>query len=264
MAMRHLNRVKFVSSTTGTSDLTVGAASGTTFLTPAEAGAVSGDNIDYLIEEGNDFEIGRGTLSGAPVATLVRTTVFISKVSGSVGTTKMNCNGNALIRFIQAADDMLTGPITSITDGFLVLWDATNRKLKQGAGAPGTAALKNTGTSGNNVPVMNAKNAWSAPQLVTESALTTATAWDGDVVQNLTVTVSGANFDIANPSPVPAAGGFVNIKVVYSSAHIINWGNKYKGLTGITGSGNGKTDNYSFRSDGTNLHCTGSKLDVAS
>lgn len=263
MAIHHLNRVKFASSTTGTGDLTVGAASGVTFLTPHEAGGVSGDDVNYLIEEGNDFEAGRGTLSGSPVATLVRTTVFISKIAGSVGTAKMDCNGNALVRFVHAANEMLSGPTTSITDGRPVLWDADNRHLKQHTEALGTAAGKTVGTSGANVPLMNTHNVWSGTQGVAETALTTATGWDGSVAQNLTVSVSGADFAIANPTVVPSAGEFVNIKVVYASAHVITWGNKFKGLTGITGSGNGKTDNYSFRSDGTNLHCIGYKLDVA-
>lgn len=262
MAIKHKPRIKFSSSTTGQGAITVGSVVGASFMTPADAGLVSGDTINYVIEEGNDFEEGTGTI-GADATTFTRDTVFCSKIAGVVGTTKMTLNGNALIRFIFAGEDMLVGPTTAITDGRPVLWDTNNRRLKQHTAALGSAAAENIGTSGANVPKMSAHNTWSAPQGISETALASATAWDGSVAANLTVNVNGSAFAIANPSTLPSAGEFVAIKVVFTTTHAVTFGNKFLGMTNITPSNSsGKVDNYVFRSDGTNLHLIGYRLNV--
>lgn len=261
MAIVHKPRVKFATITTGTGPFTVGTLSGVQFMLPADAGSVDGDIVNYVIEEGSDFEEGWGVLSAT--ATVCSRNVFKSKIAGVVSTSPMSLNGNALVRFIFAAEDMLVGPTSAITDGRFALWDTNNRRLKQHTGAPGTAAIENVGTSGANLPKMSTKNDWSAPQKVTETALTTATAWDGDVSQNLTVNVNTATFAIANPSPVPSAGIFVAIRVVFTTTHVLTFGNKYLGMTGVVPSNTAaKVDNYVFRSDGTNLHLVGYRLDV--
>ena len=92
-----LNRVGMLVSTTGQ-----GALSGLTvaisnrFLTPAEAGAVDGEQYFWLLEEGNDFEIFKGTWNDDN--TLTRDEVIASKIGGVAGTTKLTLAGGATLR----------------------------------------------------------------------------------------------------------------------------------------------------------------------
>lgn len=65
--MKLLNRVRFATATTGTSDIAIGAAvrsaSDGDCLTPAEAGAANGDRLVYFIVDGNNFAHGTGVYS---------------------------------------------------------------------------------------------------------------------------------------------------------------------------------------------------------
>ncbi len=90
-----LNRAKTLTATTGQGTVTLGSASAG-FMTPAEAGVVNGQEVIYILEEGNDFEIGRGVYSSSG-PTITRATVYQSKISGTPGTTKMTLAGNATV-----------------------------------------------------------------------------------------------------------------------------------------------------------------------
>ena len=261
MALKHYNRVIFSSTTLGQGTLNVGTAYSNAYTSPSEAGASSGDTVDYLIEEGDDFEIGYGVLTSGSPWTMTRN-VYISKIGGTVGTTKMDLGGNALVRLIHAANDIIKGPSASITDGRPVLWDGDNRTLKQHTSALGSTAAENIGTSGSNVPKLSGANTWGAPQIAGALAATHNTAWDGSLYQRLTVTVNGSNFTLASPSPVPSAGTFVAVTVTYSTTHSLSFGAVFSGMTGVTPSNaSGKKDYFVFYSDGTNLFLVGYRLD---
>jgi hypothetical protein len=80
----------------------------------AEAGGANGDVVTYLIEEGNDFEIGRGTYASAGTA-LSRTTVLLSKIGGTAGAAKMTLAGAAVVSIVAAAEDITnTGPTIQV------------------------------------------------------------------------------------------------------------------------------------------------------
>lgn len=95
------NRVKMSTATTGTGTVTLGSAS-SGYLTASEAGVADGDYVSYVIEEGNDFEIGYGTYT-ASGTTLARTAVEVSKISGTAGTSKMNLAGAATVALVPVA-----------------------------------------------------------------------------------------------------------------------------------------------------------------
>jgi hypothetical protein len=100
-----LNRARMVTRTTGQGTITLGPGI-TGFATFAEAGAVDGTAYSYVIEEGDDWEIGTGTYASGAV-TLTRT-VTKSKINGSTGTSKMDLLGSAVVSCAARAEDLLT------------------------------------------------------------------------------------------------------------------------------------------------------------
>jgi hypothetical protein len=107
-----LNRARMVTRTTGQGTITLGPGI-TGFATFAEAGAADGTSYSYVIEEGDDWEIGTGTYASGAV-TLTRT-VTKSKINGSIGTTKMTLLGSAVVSCAARAEDILT--TAQIVDG---------------------------------------------------------------------------------------------------------------------------------------------------
>src|SRR5581483_4173877 len=110
------NRVKVNTGTTGTGTVTLGVATTNAFCTFAEAGVSDGQVVTYCIEDGNDFEIGRGTYT-ASGTTLARTTVLLSKIGGTAGTSKINLSGSATVRIIASAEDFGGQGIASLDFG---------------------------------------------------------------------------------------------------------------------------------------------------
>lgn len=100
-----LNRVAIGTATTGTGTMTLGAAISGLWVTPAQAGIVNGDEVTYCITEGSDFELGRGVYSSTG-PTLTRAAVLMSKIGGTVGTTKMTLAGAAQVVLTAAAEDI--------------------------------------------------------------------------------------------------------------------------------------------------------------
>lgn len=100
------NLVRVLTSTTGTgSSMELGAAFSDAFLTAVESGAQDGDTVTYIVEQGQDREIGRGVLS-ASATTISRGTPLKSKVGVTAGTSKIDLDGTATVRFILSAEDL--------------------------------------------------------------------------------------------------------------------------------------------------------------
>ena len=89
MARRLFNRVKMATATTGTDPLTLGAASNG-FQTLADANASDQDVVDYVIEEGDAYEIGVGVYTAA---TNQLSRSLIESSTGSL----LDLNGNATV-----------------------------------------------------------------------------------------------------------------------------------------------------------------------
>ena len=92
------NRAKMTTSTTGTGTITLAsAASG--FQSFADAGVSNGDVVQYVIEEGANFEIGTGTYSSTGTS-LTRTVTESSNSDAAI-----LLSGDATVSITAVADD---------------------------------------------------------------------------------------------------------------------------------------------------------------
>ena len=100
---KFVNRARMLTSTTGTgSSITLTTAiSG--YFTFAEAGLQDGDVVDYIIEQGSDFEIQHDQTYSSTGPSLSRGTPAASKVGGVAGTSKINLNGTAQVAIVGLA-----------------------------------------------------------------------------------------------------------------------------------------------------------------
>jgi len=100
------NRTRVNTATTGTGTITLGAATSNAFLSFSEANVPNLTVVSYVIEDGTDFECGRGTYTSSGT-TLSRDTVIVSKISGAAGTSKINLSGAAIVFIDALAEDIL-------------------------------------------------------------------------------------------------------------------------------------------------------------
>ena len=100
MPIKLLNRAKMGSTTTGTGTVQL-TSTFPGFQSFSDAGAVTGDQIRYVIEDGNNFEIGLGTFNSTG-PTLTRA----SQESNQTGNAALNLSGSASIFASATADDL--------------------------------------------------------------------------------------------------------------------------------------------------------------
>ena len=93
------NRAKMSTSTTGTGTITLGSAE-SGYQTFADAGVANGDVVRYVIEDGNNWEIGTGTYTSTGT-TLSRT---VSESSNSDAA--INLSGSATVFIGATAEDI--------------------------------------------------------------------------------------------------------------------------------------------------------------
>ena len=136
------NLVKAVSSTTGTGTLTLSPMTGWAQFSDAFA---NGDVVPYAIENGNNKEVGLGTVGASN--TLARTTVLATLVAGTY-----NASSPTAIT-LSGASTVISGPIAELFTASEI------------AGL-GTAATANTGTSGHTLPYLDGSNTFGNGQTV--------------------------------------------------------------------------------------------------
>jgi len=92
------NRAKMTTATTGTGTITLGNVLDG-YQSFSSAGVVDGDEIRYVIEEGNNWEIGTGTYTAADT-TLTRTVNQSNNSSAAI-----TLSGNAVVFISAVAED---------------------------------------------------------------------------------------------------------------------------------------------------------------
>lgn len=105
-----VNRAKMSTATTGTGTITLGSAEAG-YQTFADAGVSDGDVVRYVIEDGNNWEIGTGTYT-ASGTTLSRT---VSESSNSDAA--ITLSGSAVVFATAAAADVMNTTNPVITAG---------------------------------------------------------------------------------------------------------------------------------------------------
>lgn len=95
------NRAKMSTSTTGTGTITLGSAE-TGYQTFADAGVVNADVVRYVIEDGNNWEIGTGTYTAS--GTTLSRTVTESSSSGAA----ISLTGSATVFITATAEDLVS------------------------------------------------------------------------------------------------------------------------------------------------------------
>jgi hypothetical protein len=104
-----------VSGTPGTGTITLLAAFSNAYLTFAEAGVANGDVCAYVLEDGDDFEIGIGTYTSAGT-TFSRDTVTVSKEGGTSGTSKITASSAATIFLCPRKEEIFNNIGTTTND----------------------------------------------------------------------------------------------------------------------------------------------------
>jgi hypothetical protein len=95
-----VNRAKMTTATTGTGTLTLGSAVGG-YQSFAAAGVADSNTVSYVIEDGNDWEIGTGVYTAS--GTTLSRTVSESTAAGSA----INLTGNAVVYVSAIAGDIV-------------------------------------------------------------------------------------------------------------------------------------------------------------
>jgi len=122
-----VNRAKMTTATTGTGTITLGSASAG-YQTFADAGVTDGQVVQYVIEDGTDWEIGEGTYTASGTL-LARTTVQTSSNADAA----ITLTGAAVVFISAVAANIVqtdsTDTLTNKTLGDVLLTGAIGEEV---------------------------------------------------------------------------------------------------------------------------------------
>lgn len=191
--------VKVNIATTGTGTITFGSVFSPEFFTPAEAGAVDGDAVRYVLIDGTDVELGIGVIGGT-VTTMTRT-ASLSRISGVAGTSKINLSGTAYLAFTATSREIVVGPSSVVPGRIASFYDTTGKMLQD---------------SGVNVSLGSADSSFSAHKNGTDqTGITGDNSTYTQVTFGTEVWDTGSNFASSTWTP-PAGKALINVQLYIS------------------------------------------------
>lgn len=100
--MSYFSRVNVNTATVGTGAVVPGAAISNAWCSLADAGVLTGAVCTWMLLEGTDFQIFKGTWNGTNVS---RDTTYLSKIAGVAGASSMSLAGAATLLIVGASED---------------------------------------------------------------------------------------------------------------------------------------------------------------
>lgn len=251
-----VNRAKMTTATTGTGTITLGSAVDG-YQSFASAGVANGDVVRYVIEDGNNWEIGTGTYTAT--GTTLSRTVSESSNAGSA----IILSGEAVVFVVAAAEEILQeSDLTAGTGISIVGSTITNTAPDQTVSLTGSGATSVTGTYPNFTISSTDTNTVPNDATITVSAGTGLTGggnFTTDQAANETITVSHA--DTSSQGSVNNSGNtFVQDVTLDGFGHVTGLASATVTLSSLGYTGATNADNYSSWtiSDGVNSEAVSS------
>jgi hypothetical protein len=246
---KFVNRAKMDTATTGTGTITLGSAVAG-YQSFADAGVVDADTVRYVIEDGDDWEIGTGTYTASG------TTLSRSVEESSNADAALSLTGNALVFVTAAAADLdvldgLTATTTELNtlDGIT----ATTAELNYNdISALGTSEASKVVTADANGNVKMQEELQVTAYLETVVALSgTSVTVDCDEGNSFTLTTSGNTtftFDYSGVNLTTNDSYGFTLKVTAGGTHTLSWPASvdWPGGTAPDAPASGETDVFVF------------------
>ena len=220
---KFVNRAKMDTATTGTGTLTLGSAVAG-YQSFADAGVADADTVRYVIEDGDNWEIGTGTYTASG------TTLSRSVEESSNADAALNLTGNALVFVTAAAADL------DVLD-FATLGTSEASKVV-------------TADANGNVKLQEELQVTSYLETVVALSGTTPTV-DCDEANSFTLTTSGNTtftFDYSGINLTTNDSYGFTLKVTAGGTHTLSWPSSvdWPGGTAPDAPASGETDVFVF------------------
>jgi hypothetical protein len=215
-------RVAFTTPTTDDGDITVGSRIGLSFRLPSEVPVPNGRKPLLLVQEGNDMEIIEATYVVSPEKFTLAASARVSIIGGTVGTTKMNLNGAAEVRFLPPDDDDLEELfLRTDIDQTALLTAAMQALARKNLYAAPFDAMAFLGSEVNGCAQVSAELGVGDNTLVNGTSKYTADCWEGAYNHGAATAVlmSGSMAAASFPSVLPGfpSGHFLKATTALSS-----------------------------------------------
>lgn len=233
---KFVNRAKMDTATTGTGTITLGSAVAG-YQSFADAGVSDADTVRYVIEDGDNWEIGTGTYTASG------TTLSRSVEESSNADAALNLTGNALVFVTAAAADL------AVLDGLT----ATTTELNYNdIAALGTSEASKVVTADANGNVKLQEELQVTAYIETVVALSgTSVTVDCDEGNSFTLTTSGNTtftFDYSGVNLTTDDSYGFTLKVTAGGTHTLSWPASvdWPGGTAPDAPASGETDVFVF------------------